>query len=173
MRRIVIALMSTVSGLVLLFSYHTSLGGNGGGPTTVADPAGLPSTDPATDSPSDPAPSTDPAQTGDGASQRPSTSSPAAPATVSGTFTGQTIDTRWGPVQVRIVVKSNKITRATAIKFPNDNHHDQEINSVAVPQLQQATVATNGNNFDSVSGATVTSDGYKQSLQSALDQAHL
>jgi uncharacterized protein with FMN-binding domain len=168
MRRITIAVMGTLSGLVLLFSYHTSLGGGGGGggiTTALAPPAPLPS-----------AGASVAGQSGPTAS--PTGSSSAGPqqsagSTVNGTFTGGTADTRWGPVQVQIVVQNSKIVNATALQYPNGNGHDAEINSWAVPQLQQATVSTNGNNFDALSGATVTSDGYKSSLQSALDQAHL
>jgi uncharacterized protein with FMN-binding domain len=68
------------------------------------------------------------------------------------------VDTRWGPVQVQITVTNGKITTAQALVYPQENGRDQEINAYAVPQL---------------SGATVTSDGYIQSLQSAVDKAHL
>jgi uncharacterized protein with FMN-binding domain len=176
MRRIAIAVMSTISGLVLLFSYHTSLNSGGGGSTTTtlagsdaaADGA---TTDGATTdaSPTEPSP-TDASPTEPSA---PAAQAAKAPDTVSGTFTGHLTDTHWGPVQVRIVVKNNKITKATAIRFPDENDHDREINSWAIPQLQKATVTVNGAGFDSLSGATVTSDGYQDSLQSALDRAHL
>jgi uncharacterized protein with FMN-binding domain len=177
MRRIAIAVMSTISGLVLLFSYHTSLNSGGGGSTTTtlagsnaaATDGGA--TDGAT---ADPSPTdAGPTDAGQSSTTAPADQAAKAPNTVSGTFTGDVTDTRWGPVQVRIVVKNSKITKATAIQFPDGNGHDQEINSWALPQLQKATVAVNGAGFDSLSGATVTSDGYKGSLQSALDQAHL
>jgi len=168
MRRIAIVVMSTISGLVLLFSYHTSLNSGGGGSRTTALAGSDTSTEPADGaagaSPTDASP-TDTAS--------PAAQAAGAPDTVSGTFTGDVTDTHWGPVQVRILVKNSKITKATAIRFPDGNDHDQEINSWAIPQLQKATVAVNGADFDSLSGATVTSDGYKGSLQSALDQAHL
>jgi uncharacterized protein with FMN-binding domain len=166
MRRIAIAVMSTISGLVLLFSYHTSLnsGGFGGGSaTTLAEPSTLPA-GPAAAVGASPAAAT---------SGKTGSSAKTAAGKVSGTFTGDVTDTRWGPVQVQIVVKNSKIVTATAVVFPNGNGHDQEINAYAIPQLQQATVAAGSANFDSVSGATVTSDGYKGSLQSALDKAHL
>jgi uncharacterized protein with FMN-binding domain len=170
MRRIAIAVMSTISGLVLLFSYHTSLGSGGGSSTTIADPNAAAPNATAPTGTVDTAAAGSPSPTGSG-----TPTDQAAPVanTVSGTFTGDVVDTQWGPCQVRIVVKSSKIVKATAVQFPNGNHHDDEINSWAVPQLQQATVAVNGNGFDSLSGATVTSEGYKGSLQSALDQAHL
>ena len=39
--------------------------------------------------------------------------------------------------------------------------------------LKQETISAQSANIDTVSGATVTSDGYLQSLQAALDAAHL
>jgi uncharacterized protein with FMN-binding domain len=45
-----------------------------------------------------------------------------------------------------------------------------EINSWAIPQLQQETITANSANIDMLSGATYTSQGYVQSLQSALDK---
>jgi uncharacterized protein with FMN-binding domain len=92
-------------------------------------------------------------------------------ASVSGTFTGESVPTRHGQVRVRIVIENGRITKAEAIDYPQDNHKDQEINSWVIPKLEQATLDTNGQELDSYSGATVTSEGYKQSLQSALDQA--
>jgi uncharacterized protein with FMN-binding domain len=83
------------------------------------------------------------------------------------------VDTRWGPVQVQITVTNGKITAAQALVYPQENGRDQEINAYAVPQLNTEAVKAQSGNIDAVSGATVTSDGYIQSLQSAVDQAHL
>jgi uncharacterized protein with FMN-binding domain len=139
-RRIVVAVMSTVSALVLLFSYHTSLGGSG----SSADAA--------------PAES-DPDTAGSGSSSK--------------TFTGDEADTQWGVVQVEITVAGGKITKSKAVEYPTQNGRDQEINAYAVPQLNSEVVAAQGADIDTVSGATVTSDGYLQSLQSAIDKANL
>jgi uncharacterized protein with FMN-binding domain len=76
-------------------------------------------------------------------------------------------------VQVQITVENGKITAAQPTQVPNDNFRDQEINSYAVPILNQEVVQAQSAQIDAVSGATVTSDGYVQSLQSAVDQAHL
>ncbi len=65
---------------------------------------------------------------------------------------------------------NGKISAAVAIEYPQNDPRDQEINSFAIPQLQQEAVAANSAQIDMVSGATYTSDGYIQSLQSALDQ---
>ena len=81
--------------------------------------------------------------------------------------------TRWGPMQVEITVSGGKITAAQAVQYPNGNGRDVEINSYALPVLNQEVVDRQSAQIDTISGATVTSDGYLQSLQSALDQAHL
>ena len=61
----------------------------------------------------------------------------------------------------------------TVVQYPNGNGRDEEINSYALPILVQETIDSQSASIDMVSGATVTSDGYLQSLQSALDQADL
>ncbi|MFI5897937.1 FMN-binding protein [Actinoplanes sp. NPDC051513] len=102
----------------------------------------------------------------------------AAPQTQGGagtgkTYTGSTAQTRWGPVQVAITVDGGKITDVAVPVYPDGNRRDQEINAGALPTLRQETLDKQSADIDAVSGATVTSDGYKQSLQSALDAAHL
>jgi uncharacterized protein with FMN-binding domain len=89
------------------------------------------------------------------------------------TYDGDTVQTRWGPVQVRITVQDGKITASEAIVYPDGNREDQEINSFALPVLSQEAVQQQSANIDMVSGATVTSQGYLSSLQSAIDQANL
>jgi uncharacterized protein with FMN-binding domain len=81
--------------------------------------------------------------------------------------------TRWGVVQVQISVAGGTVTSANVLQVPSDNPRDQEINSYAVPILNQEVVSAQSANIDMVSGATVTSDGYLQSLQSAFDKAGL
>jgi uncharacterized protein with FMN-binding domain len=101
----------------------------------------------------------------------------AAVATGSGgsgtTYTGDTASTRWGDVQVQITVADGKITAVSVPVYPTENGRDQEINASAIPTLVQETLDAQSAKIDTVSGATVTSDGYLESLQSALDAAHL
>lgn len=113
-------------------------------------------------------------------SYRTSTNSPATAAattsvaTGSGTsYTGDTASTRWGDIQVQITVADGKITSVSVPVYPDGNGRDQEINATAIPTLVQETLTAQSADIDTVSGATVTSDGYLQSLQSALDAAHL
>ncbi|NUS90351.1 MAG: FMN-binding protein [Streptomyces sp.] len=86
------------------------------------------------------------------------------------TLTGKAAQTQYGPVQVRVTVTGGKITKAEAVQAPKGGRSDQ-ITSSSVPRLNQAAVAAGNAQIDAVSGATYTSAGYKQSLQSALDQA--
>lgn len=99
----------------------------------------------------------------------------AAPTTgaASGTITGDSADTRWGPVQVQITVSGGTVTAVTAVVYPQENQRDVQINSYAIPQLNQEATAARSAQIDMVSGATVTSEGYLTSLQSALDKAGL
>ena len=162
MRRITLWALSTLTTLVLLFSYHTSTGGSGtasAGGTSVQAPAaaGSGTTDSGT------------ASTDSGTTDSGTTSGSAA----SKTYDGDAVQTRWGPVQVRITVVDGKITASEAIVYPNGNHEDEQINSFALPVLNQEAVSAQSASIDMVSGATVTSEGYLSSLQSAIDQAHL
>jgi uncharacterized protein with FMN-binding domain len=160
MRRITLWLLSTVAALVLLFSYRTSTMGSGvAGTATGASgtAAGEISTEDI------------PAGTSDGSTASGGTSSGSA----ARTYQGSVVQTRWGPVQVRITVANGKITNVTVPTYPNGNHRDQEINSYALPILTQETMSAQSANIDTVSGATITSDGYIESLQAALDVAHL
>ena len=86
------------------------------------------------------------------------------------TVTGDVAQTQYGPVQVRVTVSGGKITKAEAVQTPKGGQSDQ-VTANAVPKLNQAAVAAGDAEIDAVSGATYTSAGYRQSLQSALDKA--
>ncbi|WP_371581526.1 FMN-binding protein [Streptomyces sp. NBC_01314] len=86
------------------------------------------------------------------------------------TLTGTAVTTEYGPVQVRITVNGGKITNAETVQQPSGGRSTQ-ISGDAIPKLNQAAVAAGSADIDAVSGATYTSAGYKESLQSALDQA--
>jgi uncharacterized protein with FMN-binding domain len=162
MTRIAVIFAATVSVIVLLFSYRTSTNPSAlgvAGPTTRL-PAGSavpnPSTTPSSPSPTAPSGSP-PASNGAGAS---------------GTYDGGAADTRYGPVQVRITLSGGRITNVQTVQVPNESRRDVEINDAAVPELVQETLQAQSAQIDTVSGATYTSEGYIQSLQSAIDAAH-
>jgi len=149
MRRIVLWLASTITIVVLLFGYHTSTNKTSSAATT--------------DSTSSP--------TTTSADGKTTSSSPSSSSTKSETYTGSVAQTRWGPVQVKITLQGDKITKVTVLQQPNGNRRDTEINDYALPILISDTVSAQSADIDMVSGATVTSEGYVQSLQAALDEA--
>ena len=89
------------------------------------------------------------------------------------TFTGPSVDMRWGPIQVAIVVQGKKILDIRAT-YPTERPKSQFINDQAVPMLRTEVLKAQGiNNVYAISGATMTSEAYGQSLMAALTAAHL
>ena len=152
MRRIVLAFMSTLTVVVLLFGYHTSTSSSAADGTVVAAPAVGGTVSGGTDT---------------------SGTTDSGTASSSTTVTGDAASTRWGPVQVQLTVTDGTITDVEVVEYPSDNGKDQQINARALPVLVQETLDAQSADVDMVSGATVTSEGYLESLQSALDRAGL
>ena len=162
MRRIITALAGTVSVMVMLFGYLTSTAGSGATGTVAAAPV--------TGGTSGSAGS---GSSGSGSSGSGSSGSGSSGSGSATTYTGDTVQTQWGPVQVQIPVSGGKITDVSAVQYPSGNPRDQEINAYALPVLHDSVLSAQSAHIDMVSGATVTSSGYLGSLQSALDQANL
>ncbi|GAA1099545.1 hypothetical protein GCM10009663_47860 [Kitasatospora arboriphila] len=72
---------------------------------------------------------------------------------------------------MKVTLDGSRITNVDVVQYPSNDHRDQEINSYALPLLNQEAIAAQSARIDVVSGATFTSDGYTRSLQSALDKA--
>ncbi|WP_447924442.1 FMN-binding protein [Georgenia muralis] len=151
MRKIVTAGALTATGLILLMSYPTSTGQDEASTASLGGSTG----------------------SSGGASGTGATTAPAPTTGPSGTYTGSSVATRWGNVQVEITVQNGELVDATAIDYPHGNRNDQQINAYAIPRLESATVDAGSADIHAISGATVTSQGYIRSLQSALDQAGL
>ncbi|GGS44791.1 FMN-binding protein [Streptomyces griseoviridis] len=92
------------------------------------------------------------------------TASSAPDGTTRHTVTGPTVTTEKGPVQVQVTFDGDRITAVTLLRQPD---HPQT--TAAVPRLVEETLRAQSADVDTVSGATVTSEGYKESLQAALD----
>ncbi len=107
----------------------------------------------------------------------PSSSSTAAPTTTEQVTTpvvvnGETVTNRWGPVQVQVAFAADgTITSVDAVQAPFADGKSVRINDRAVPRLNSEALTAQSANVDTVSGATYTSVGYRQSLQSAIDIA--
>jgi uncharacterized protein with FMN-binding domain len=138
MKRIVFALLTTITIVVLLFGYNTSTMGVLVGQDTVISSG---------------------------------SATPQAEQAV--TVTGPSVATEWGPVQVEITVAGSQVTDVQVLQHPNSNPKDQQINAYALPILVDETLQAQDADIQMVSGATVTSVGYVQSLQAALDEAGL
>ncbi|MFF2122204.1 FMN-binding protein [Kitasatospora sp. NPDC058184] len=163
MRRAVVTSAATAAGVVLLLSLkpHEAAGpapvigsgagtGSGSGSGTGSD-VSQPS-----NAPGSPAPSASVSATGTGATRK---------------VSGDTVNTRYGPVQVQVTLAGSRITAVDVVKYPNSERRDREINSSALPVLNHEAISAQSAAIDVVSGATYTSDGYVRSLQSALDRA--
>jgi hypothetical protein len=88
-------------------------------------------------------------------------------------ITGAVDNTPYGPMQVAITVAGKKITKVTVLQTTSDGTISQGIDAMAIPKLNSETLTAQSANINAVSGASYTSAGYKQSLQSAIDQAGL
>ena len=157
MRRVILAVTGTIAGLVALLSFKshvpsapvaattggsggTSSSSSGGGQTEVV-PGAFPQGSIARNLP--------PGETA---------------------VDGKVASTSYGPVQIQLIKKDTKIVKVAVLVQPTNTLHDVQIGEFAFPKLISETLAAQNGKIDAVSGATYTSAGYIQSLQSALDQ---
>jgi hypothetical protein len=148
MRRITFGIVSTIAALVLLFSYRTSRG-----PAETATAAPVKGGDATVVS-------------GDGA-QAPAGPDPTGAVTVD----GAAVQTKEGPVQVQVKISGGRIVDVVALQKPGGEQRHEEVSAFSLPKLRAQALAAQSAELDGVSGATATSGGYRQSLQSALDAA--
>ena len=164
MRRAILALSSTVAGLILLLSFKTHVPGatvagtaaaSGGGSAAGAGSADM---------------------VGAGHVSRPSRPSrpsraPHRSRSRVRTVTGTVARTPYGPMQVRLTLAGQAITKVTVLQRTDDGAESNQIDGNAIPKLVDETLAVQSARINAVSGASYTSAGYRRSLQSALDQA--
>lgn len=165
MKRVIVSITGTVLGLVALLSFKshgTPLGVANGLPS-----AALPGAGASTTSRSDGPRSTPPPPSG---TPTPSPTPPAPPS-ASRTVLGDAVQTSYGVVQVKVSLSGAKITNVSFAQLTANDDRSQQINSQAAPILLQETLNAQSAQIDGVSGASYTSQGYDQSLQSALDKA--
>jgi uncharacterized protein with FMN-binding domain len=159
MRRALLTLGGTAAGLAALLSFKTHS-------LAAADPAAS-------------APATSAAGTSQpmasGASPAASKAAPKASASTQAatrTVAGTVASTQYGPMQVQVTLAGTKITKVTVLQRTNDGAESDQIDATAIPQLTSETLAAQSARVNAVSGASYTSSGYIQSLQSALDKAN-
>jgi hypothetical protein len=83
---------------------------------------------------------------------------------------GKMANTAYGPVQIQLIKRNGKIVKVAVLMQPTNTLNDVQIGKFAFPKLISETLAAQNGKIDAVSGATYTSAGYIQSLQSALDK---
>lgn len=83
---------------------------------------------------------------------------------------GKVANTSYGPVQIQLIKRNGKIVKVAVLTQPTNTLNDIQIGKFAFPKLISETLAAQNGKIDAVSGATYTSAGYIQSLQSALDK---
>ena len=142
MKRLMLAVAGTIAGLIALLSFRTHAG-----PAAVGNL---------------PAATLAPARSGAAAGTGPSAGLV--------TTLGQAVQDQYGTVQVRIVTVGGQIRSVAFARLVGDEQLSDLINAHAGPLLLQRTLAAQSADIDAVSGATYTSDAYRQSLQSALDK---
>lgn len=174
MKRAIPVLALSVAGLVPVWLYSPGTG-HGGEISEVAAPETAPQQQvpaPQAQVPGSAAPRGTAPGTQQQVPQQPQTQAPqqqtqvpqqqAQPRSVS----GPAVNTSEGVVQVQVTMQGTKITDVKALRAPNSNQ-----TRTALPLLRQSALKAQSADIDTVSGATATSQGYKQSLQAALDGA--
>lgn len=165
MKRAAFALVATVLGLVLLLGFKTTHGRTGTRPAAIAAPFAGSGQAPSTGRSAVTPPST--------ASHPSSTTRPPGashPSSAAHSVDGSPIATPYGVVQVRSTFAGGRLVGVTVLQAPSDNPQSQALTTYATPILGHEALVAGSAQIDIVSGASYTSDGYAQSLQSTLDK---
>jgi uncharacterized protein with FMN-binding domain len=160
MRRAPVVVIATIAGLAGVLSFHTKPAtlslGQALGP---AAPGGSPTSAPTS------------ATTGPASSGPPATTNPSTTPAATRTATGAAIDYNYGVISVAATVSGTKLTNVTIASIDDGgNFRSQSIDQQSVPVLEQEAIQAQSANIQGVSGASYTSEGFEQSLQSALTQ---
>lgn len=86
---------------------------------------------------------------------------------------GPLVQTQYGGVQVAVTYVGHRILDVKALHLTDSSDTSVSISAQASPILRQEALAAQSARIDMVSGASYTSAAYVQSLQAALDAAHL
>ena len=167
MRRVILAVTGTIAGLVALLSFKSHVP-SAPVAATAGGPAGTSSSSAPSSSSSSSSSSGGQTEVVPGAFPQGSIARnlPAGEAAVD----GKVASTAYGPVQIQLIKKNGKIVKVAVLVQPTNTLHDVQIGEFAFPKLISETLAAQSGKIDAVSGATYTSAGYVQSLQSALDK---
>ncbi|MEV8541373.1 FMN-binding protein [Streptomyces sp. NPDC051572] len=146
MKRVIPVLVLSVAGLIPVWRYEPSIGTTTSSTSTTT-----------TEAVSTPTPTPTATSSSSGSASTPSASSKKV-------VQGAAINTSKGTVQVQVTFEGDKISSVSMLQQPD---HPQT--TAAVPVLIEETLKAQSSKIDTVSGATITSDAYVQSLQAAID----
>lgn len=88
-----------------------------------------------------------------------------------GSYVGNVADAFYGPLQVEAVVKNGRITDVIFLQYPNDVENSRQINQASNPILRQEAISAQSAQVDIVTGATQSSEAFRESLATALSKA--
>lgn len=170
MRRAIVAIGGTAAGLAALLAFKTHpIGDLSANVTTGSTPSATLGTGPGGAHGTGTATTPSPMAT---AKKRMMTRAPASGMSQgTRTLTGSVASTSYGPMQVQVVLDGTRITKVNVLQQTDSGAESSQIDANAIPQLTSETLTVQSARIDTVSGATATSQGYIQSLQSALDKA--
>jgi len=167
MRRVILAVTGTIAGLVALLSFKSHVpsvpvaattGGSGGSSSSSSSSSSAGGQTAAGGQTT-----TVPGEFPQGSAAR---NLPAGETAVD----GNVANTAYGPVRIQLIERDSKIVKVAVLEQPANTLHDIQIGAFAFPKLISETLAAQNGKIDAVSGASYTSAGYIQSLQSALDK---
>jgi FMN-binding domain len=165
MRRVILSIVGTVAGLVALLSFKSHLPsvpsasaatGGSSGTSSAGSPASSSSTSASSSSSTVPG-------------EFPQGSLAGQLATGETAVNGKVDTTAYGPVQIQLIMRNRKIVKVAVLQQPQNTIRDIQIGEFAFPKLISETLTAQDAKVDAVSGASYTSAGYIQSLQSAVD----
>jgi uncharacterized protein with FMN-binding domain len=162
MRRAIMTIGGTFAAVAALLSFksHSAAGVSAAAMPATSAMSGTASSSGATTTPT--------------AGTAPSSGGKSGPKSAAGrTVTGKVASTPDGPTQVQLVVAGRRITAVNVLQHTDNGENSLQIDSFALPKLTSEALTAQSARINAVSGATYTSAGYIQSLQSAVDAAHL
>jgi uncharacterized protein with FMN-binding domain len=169
MKRTPIVLGGTLAGLIGVLAFHTTPARSSF--TTLPGASGVSGTS-ATSGATAPAKATASkaasSKTAAGASAKPTSASTTRSAV------GPQVNYSYGVLSVKVTVSGKKITNVGIASLDDGGDpRSQYIDQQSIPMLEQETMQAQSANIQGVSGASYTSQGFQQSLQSALQSLGL
>jgi uncharacterized protein with FMN-binding domain len=164
MRRVILSIVGTVAGLVALLSFKSHLPSV---PSASAATSGSAGTSSSAGSSASSASASSSSSTVPG--EFPQGSLAGQLASGETAVNGKVATTVYGPVQIQLIMRNRKIVKVAVLQQPQNTIRDIQIGEFAFPKLISETLTAQDAKVDAVSGASYTSAGYMQSLQSAVD----